>query len=284
MTILWKDLKKRTDKEFRRLSGVERTTFLMLIQLLRPAWNKRRKSGGPKSKLNINNQLLLTLSYWRNYSTYLETGAKYGVSESRAYSICRWIEDNLIKNKTLHLPGKKMLYSQDSNLELVVFDVTECAIERPKRKPCARIKNKQRPYYSGKKKRHTLKEQIVINQKTKQIIATKQAQGKVHDFKIFKKSKHHMLPQIKAYVDSGYQGIKKIHANSMLPTKRSKKMPLTTEQKIENMKISSIRVIVENVFAFIKKFKIIGTRYRNRRSRFGLRFNLICAIFNYENA
>jgi hypothetical protein len=83
-------------------------------------------------------------------------------------------------------------------------------------------------------------------------------------------------------MDTGYQGIQKIHANSLLPKKKSKKSPLTKEDKRNNKKLSSERVINENVIGSIKRFKIISDRYRNRRKRFALRFNLISAIYNLE--
>ena len=70
-----------------------------------------RASGGPRPKLGLNDQILLMLSYWRNYSSYLETGAKFGVSESTAFRTCRWVEDGLKEKKIFHLPGKKALLS-----------------------------------------------------------------------------------------------------------------------------------------------------------------------------
>jgi len=281
MLLSWKKLYKKSDNEFRRITGIKKTTFAFLIKLLLPKWKALRLAGGPKPKLKLEEQLLLSLSYWRNNGTYLETGSKYGVSESRAWEISRWIEDILIHEKALSLPGKKALLAE-KKYEIVVFDVTECPIERPKRKQKGRIKNKQRRYYSGKKKRHTIKQQIAVDTKSGKIIATSQDCGKTHDFRIYKKSKNHVHPNIKIQGDSGYQGIQKIHPNSELPKKRSKKNPLTVEDKKRNKEISSKRVIVENVFAFIKKFKIISQRYRNRRKRFGLRFNIVCGIFNYE--
>lgn len=81
-------------------------------------------------------------------------------------------------------------------------------------------------------------------------------------------------------VDTGYQGIVKLHANSDIPKKRSKKNPLTKEDKKMNRKISGERVTVEHVIREIKIFKIIAERYRNRRKRFGLRVNLIAAFYN----
>lgn len=67
-----------------------------------------------------------------------------------------------------------------------------------------------------------------------------------------------------------------------MPKKKSKKKPLTQEDKKNNRQISSDRVLNENVIGVIKRFKIVNDKYRNRRKRFGLRFSLICGIYNYE--
>jgi len=81
-------------------------------------------------------------------------------------------------------------------------------------------------------------------------------------------------------VDTGYQGIAKIHANVEIPKKRSKKNPLTKEDKQQNRSVSSKRVVIENIIREVKIFRIIAEKYRNRRKRFGLRFNLIAAFYN----
>lgn len=93
-----------------------------------------------------------------------------------------------------------------------------------------------------------------------------------------------LLPEIKTLTDTGYQGINKLHANAELPKKKTKKNPLTKEDKRKNQLLSSERVLNENVIGMLKRFKIIADRYRNRRKRFGLRFNLIAAIYNMELA
>jgi hypothetical protein len=84
----------------------------------------------------------------------------------------------------------------------------------------------------------------------------------------------------KCLVDTGYQGIQKIHNNSEHPKKKSKKHPLTKEDKKQNQHISSIRITIENIIREVKIFRIIAEKYRNRRRRFALRFNLIAAIYN----
>ncbi len=83
-------------------------------------------------------------------------------------------------------------------------------------------------------------------------------------------------------VDSGYQGLQKTHNKTELPKKRTKKHPLTKADKKRNRKISSTRVLNENVIGVVKRFRIISERYRNRRKRFNLRFNLIAGIYNFE--
>jgi transposase len=97
---------------------------------------------------------------------------------------------------------------------------------------------------------------------------------------MFKESKTHILPKIKISADSGYQGIAKLHEKSSLPKKKSKKNPLSDEDKKRNKEISSERVLIENVFGELKRFRIIAEKYRNRRKRFGIRFTIIASIFN----
>ena len=121
-----------------------------------------------------------------------------------------------------------------------------------------------------------------MDKKLAQIICTDFSNGKRHDFRLLKESKVFFQNKTKVLTDTGYLGIKKIHANSELPKKKSKKHPLTKEDKKKNKELSSDRVLNENVIGMIKRFKIVADRYRNRRKRFGLRFNLIAGIYNFE--
>ncbi len=127
-----------------------------------------------------------------------------------------------------------------------------------------------------------MKTQLVVCKKNKKILCIAQSNGRMHDFRLFKESNLRFHPSIELLTDTGYQGIKKIHSKSTHPKKRSKKHPLTKEEKKLNKAISRERVLNENVIGLIKRFKIISDRYRNRRKRFGLRFNLIAGIYNYE--
>lgn len=127
-----------------------------------------------------------------------------------------------------------------------------------------------------------MKSQVIVDKKEKKVICTSFTNGKRHDFRLFKESKTRLHLDIRVVTDTGYQGIQKIHAKSELPKKRSKKNPLTKQDKRNNQELARERVLNENVIGMLKRFKIIADRYRNRRKRFGLRFNLIAAIYNWE--
>ena len=117
---------------------------------------------------------------------------------------------------------------------------------------------------------------------SKKIFCTNFSNGKRHDFKVFKESNVHFRESTKALTDTGFLGLQKIHNNTEMPKKRSKKNPLTKEDKKRNKELSSDRVLNEHVIGSIKRFKVVAERYRNRRKRFGLRFNLISGIHNFE--
>lgn len=143
-------------------------------------------------------------------------------------------------------------------------------------------KTHQKKYYSGKKKRHTIKSQVLVDKATQKILCTSFCPGKKHDFRLWKESQVHIPPKTSLMADTGYMGIKKQHANSHLPHKRRKQKKLSKEQKQENQHHAKKRALNEHVIGRLKRFKILSDRYRNRRKRFGLRFNLIAGIHNFE--
>ena len=121
-----------------------------------------------------------------------------------------------------------------------------------------------------------------MNKETAEIIATAFANGSVHDFQLFKNSRIGIAEEIECLADTGYQGLSKLHLNSQTPKKKSKHHPLTSEQRAANRELASQRIMAEHVIGKLKVFRILSERYRNRRKRFGLRFNLIAALYNYE--
>jgi transposase len=123
---------------------------------------------------------------------------------------------------------------------------------------------------------------VIVNQKSEKILATAFGKGSQHDFQVFKDSHSPIALSINALADTGYQGLARIHANTRTPAKKTKLHPLTREQKTSNRALSRQRIRVENVICKLKVFRILSERYRNRRKRFALRFNLIAAICNLD--
>ena len=123
---------------------------------------------------------------------------------------------------------------------------------------------------------------MIVDKKTRKVICVAFCNGRTHDFKLYKGARVYVIARIKISTDSGFQGITKIHNNSSTPRKKSKNNPLSKEDKEYNRALSSERVGNENAIGFIKRFKIVSERYRNRRKRFGLRFSLLAGICNYD--
>lgn len=125
----YEDIEDRSDKDFKRLTGVEHATFRQMVQVL----EAERSSFGRPPSLSRADQLLLTLMYWREYRTQFHIAQAYGVSES---TVCRTIqktEDALIQSGQFSLPGKKALQPSDTVIEIILVDATEQPIERPKK-------------------------------------------------------------------------------------------------------------------------------------------------------
>src|SRR5580704_5045267 len=132
-----------------------------MAAVLSDAKCKQKAAGGKPNTLSVENQLLMVLEYWREYRTYFHIGQAYGIRESAAYRNIKWCENTLAKRKSFRLPGRKAVAASNRAFDVVLIDATETPIERPK---------KQRRYYSGKNKRHTLKTQLVVEKSTRRIL------------------------------------------------------------------------------------------------------------------
>jgi IS5 family transposase len=127
-----------------------------------------------------------------------------------------------------------------------------------------------------------LKSQVVINGSSKEVICTAHGRGTTHDFALYKQSQLELHESLELLADSGYQGLSKLHDKSRTPKKRSKNRTLTKAERRANRELSQRRIVVENVIRSLKIFRILSERYRNRRKRFSLRFNLIAGLYNFE--
>jgi len=125
----YETIKQLRDSDFKRLTGVHRETFAQMLAVIK----KELRNFGRPSQLSRADQLLMTLMYWREYRTEFHIAQSYGVSEATVCRTIRKVEDALVRSKKFRLPGKKALQASDTVFEVVLVDVSEQPIERPKK-------------------------------------------------------------------------------------------------------------------------------------------------------
>ncbi len=128
--MTYEDVKNLKPCDFKRLCGVSKEAFAQMCEVV--SEHKRTAKRGRKSNLSIENQILLTLSFWREYRTLFHLGRDWNLHESNVSRTVRRIEDILIRSGKFSLPGKKRLLEADE-LRYTIVDVTEREIERPKK-------------------------------------------------------------------------------------------------------------------------------------------------------
>ena len=133
--MFWKEIKNLKSTDFKRLTGVPNSTFELLVEAVNEYDTKVRKRGkiGRKSHLITEDKLLMTLMYLREYRTMFHIGVAYGLSESNVCRTIKFVEQALISHPSLHLPSKRALTQSDNGFEVVLIDVAETPIERPKK-------------------------------------------------------------------------------------------------------------------------------------------------------
>lgn len=128
-----KNVLKLSEDKFRRLTGLKKKTYAKMVEILTVAHLKKKAKGGRPNNLDVQDMLFMTLEYLREYRTYFHIANSYGVSESSAYKTIRWVEDTLIKSGEFSLPGKKALYGDSIEYDIILIDATETPIQRPQK-------------------------------------------------------------------------------------------------------------------------------------------------------
>jgi hypothetical protein len=117
------------DTDFKRLTGVQRETFVQMLKVV----EKSLRDFGRPTKLSRADQLLLTLMYWREYRTEFHIAQSYRISEATVCRTIHKVENALVRSGKFRLPGKKTLQASDTIFEVMLVDVSEQPIERPKK-------------------------------------------------------------------------------------------------------------------------------------------------------
>jgi hypothetical protein len=283
---------KRTPDTFRQLTGISPAAFDQLLAQLEPRYReaearrkarpgRRRKPGaGRKHILSLADRLLMLLIYYRTYVSHAFLGFLFGIDDS---AVCRNINPlQPLLAGIFRIPERKVELQPDEIRELF-FDATERPTRRPRRR--------QRRCYSGKKKRHTLKNQVVVARKRKRAGRRKAgrkekrrlriaavsptAAGKVHDKKVYDQARVTTPPGVNGYGDTGYQG-----TNLRTPVKKKPKQELTRRQKRGNRRLSRKRIAAEHGIGKMKIWRIAADRYRNPVRRHTLIMKNVAGLHN----
>jgi len=264
-------------KAFRRLTGLTVEKFDELLSKVRPIFEstekkrlsradrKRAIGAGRKYELTLDELLVLVLMYYRLYVSQAVLGVLFDVSESTVCRRIRQIEPLLAS--VFRIPSHRIQMTEEEIIEVFV-DATEQEIERPKKG--------QRRWYSGKKKRHTIKHQIVVDKKGRIRAVSRAHKGKVNDKKVYDKEKIEIPPEVPQTGDKGYQGVPGMRT----PFKKPRGGTLTKEQKQHNRALGKARIVVEHTLGKMKIFKILSYRFRNPRNRHALVFKNVAGLHN----
>lgn len=232
---------------------------------------------GLSSQLGRKDQVLLSLEYLRSYVTFAKLGFDYGISASWACKIYHYHFPILLKLVGLENPKR----ISKNKVKKLLIDVACQPIERPT--------VDQELYYNGQKKKHLVKSQVIVNEcfnKNEKCVPFEhcevETQGKKSDLSVFRKTDLELDDAIELKADLGYQGINRIHKNSIIPHKRPKKGKLTKEQKKENKHQRSRRVKVEHAIRLVKVWRITKETYRNKLRKIKEVWLLICGLVNFE--
>lgn len=145
LLMKYEEAEKLIPTEVKRLCGVYPETFELMVEIVKVAQKQKKVLGRP-SKLSTEDKVLMTLEYLREYRTYFHIAKDWGVYESTAFRIIRKVEDVLIKSSSFKLPGKKKLWESEAEPKVIVIDVTESKIERPKKTEAMLFRKKKESY------------------------------------------------------------------------------------------------------------------------------------------
>jgi hypothetical protein len=247
---------------------------------------KRKIGAGRHFKLQLKDRFVMILVYYRLYITYTLSGFLFDLDQS---NICRDIQkiEGLIR-QCVPIPQK--IYPLTKRLKtpeevekyfpgfLAFTDCTEQQIPRPVNRERKKI------FYSGKKKRHTVKNQLMVNNRGYIIHKLGYKKGRKHDYDIYK-SNHSVIPkQVVNVVDLGYLGIEKDFPDqlSALPYKKKRNRFLSDDEKEYNKIHSKKRIIVEHTISRLKKYRIMSDIFRNKLRKYNRISDIVTGLINYR--
>ena len=288
-SILFKSFTGLTVQEFDEIYNKEIAKRYAKHEIQRLSKRKDRErdiGAGRPFKLDLENRFLMLLVYYRLYITYTLAGFLFDMDQS---NICRDIQkiENLVR-ECVPIPQK--LYNKTKRLKtpkeveqyfpgfLAFIDSTEQQIPRPA------DKDRRKMYYSGKKKRHTIKNQLMVNNRGYILHKVAHKKGKRHDYDVYKKN-HPVIPkQVVTVIDLGYLGIEKDYPEQLwaLPCKKKRNQDLLQEEKEYNKFHSKKRIVIEHTICRLKKYRILADVFRNKLKKHDKVSDIVAGLVNYR--
>ena len=320
MELRYENLKNKPTA-FRSFTGLDVEEFQILLAAFTTAWERyvqqnrfppdlrqRGYGGGRKARLGTcQEKLLFILIYFKTYPLQEVLAFHFDMSQGQA---CQWINIlsevlRLALGELGHLPErdpqevKELLetYMDESQqygihdeaatqletepeTEKFAIDGTERRRQRPK------DKEKQKQFYSGKKKTHTVKNNLIVTLGKRRVEYLGHTwEGKKHDKKICDVEGHEFPEGSILYKDTGYQGYEPAGVQTRQPKKKPRGRELTAAEKEQNALISSVRIVVEHVICGVKRCRIVKDVFRNTRDKFAdLVMEIVCGLHNFRTA
>lgn len=285
---------------FKSITGLDIDEFERLFQKLIPVWaehertrlgrpdRKRAIGGGRKYKLELRDRLVMVMCWLRLYLNTEAMGFFFGVDKATVSRNCRRLLKVLrtLGEETLGWPeppkrgeGKGVGQALREYPDLLaIIDTTEQRIQRPG------DDDDQRRHYSGKKKTHTRKTAIVVNERGRIRDVSDSTPGSKHDLRHVVESQvvDHIPQDVTAIGDAGFDGLQNYYPERSIgtPHKARRNHPLTPDQKLANREFSSERIIVENTLSHMKHFKVLAHRFRHAVELYDDAFRAVVGIVN----
>ena len=286
--LLFKSFTGLTIKEFDDIYDeiAKRYVKHEIQRLSKRKYRKRDIGAGRHFTLDTRDRFLMLLVYYRLYITYTLAGFLFDLDQS---NICRDIQkiESLIR-KCVPIPQK--IYNKTKRLRtaedvekyfpgfLAFTDCTEQQIQRPV------DKRRRKAYYSGKKKTHTIKTQLLVNNRGFIIHKTRYKKGRRHDYDSYKEN-HPVTPkEVLNVFDLGYLGVEMDFPEqlSALPCRKKRNQDLSQEEKEYNKIHSKMRIVIEHTICRLKKFRIMNDTFRNRLRKYNRISDIVAGLVNYR--
>ncbi|MGV0027419.1 transposase [Phormidesmis priestleyi] len=295
MKMSYQELKNKP-KTLQSLTGLNPQEFQTLLDKFAQAWTayveetfqratrQRAYGAGRKAELEqLEDKLLFILVYFRLYPTQEIQGFLFGIGQAQAHE---WVHRlTRVLNQALgydqQLPEREpakleAVLTTCPSLEFII-DGTERPINRPQDKA------DRKTYYSGKKKAHTLKNNVITQRGGKVLFLSDTYEGKKHDKKIADEEAYQFPQASTLWQDTGFQGYAPEGVKIEQPKKKPRKADLTQAEKDENQTIAKIRVEVEHQIGGIKRSQIVVQKFRNRVDHYADDvMEIACGLHNFR--